>query len=244
MRHRLPLTLLKCTGLVLVATLAWFRAAGADPWQPLEVGRRWEYRGVGGAHQVERITGTLLLRGRTVGVKTYSEGADAGLENYWQLGADGTVLLCGFNNPGAAFALAYEPPIAYLPGPPALGVSRTTDVTAYSLSDGSVFAAFTIQFSVLEEVDLSLPAGAFHALGTGQVLSAPRAIVAGARAFSLDGRSLGRTLPGIAPSPTDWYADGFGVVQYRTSDLYQLVSMALPTPSVHSSWTAIKRLYQ
>jgi hypothetical protein len=178
-----------------------------------------------------------------VAAKYYSEGVDAGLENYWQLGADGTVFLCGFSAAGGTFALAYEPPIAYLPGPPALGVSRTTNATAYNISDGSVYATLTIEFSILEEVDLSLPAGMFHALGTGQVVSTARAIVAGGRTFSPDGRSLGGATASLGSAATDWYADGVGDVQYQTSDLFQLVSFGLPTPTVLSSWSAIKRLY-
>ena len=242
MTHRLSRTLL-CTGFIVLSAFASPKTAAAGPWQPLEVGQYWEYRGVGGTHQVERITGVQSLRGRTVAVKAYSEGIDAGLENYWQLGADGTVFLCGFNSPGGSFALAYEPPIAYLPGPPALGVSRTTNVTSYNLSDGSIYATFTIQLSILEEVDLALPAGMFHALGTGQVVSAPRAIVAGGRTFSLDGRSMGSALPGVGSGATDWYADGIGLVQYQGYELLQLVSFGLPTPTARSSWSAIKRLY-
>ena len=220
------------------------RPAVADPWQPLEFGRSWEYRGVGGAHQIETIAGMHVLRGRTVTAKHYSEGADAGLENYWQLGPDGTVLLCGFDNPTLALALAYEPPIAYLPGPPALGASRTTNVTAYNVADGSVFATFTLTFTVLEEVDLILPAGRFHALGTGQVQVAFRPFQSGGRTFALDGCALASTPPAVSSTPSDWYADGFGVVQYQTNDLYQLVSIAQPTPVAHSTWSAIKRLYQ
>ncbi len=242
MRHRPSRTLL-CAGIIALSALGASRPAAADPWQPLEVGLRWEYRGVGGEHQVERISGLRSVRGRTVAVKAYSEGADAGLENFWQLGADGTVFLCGFNAPSGPLALAYEPPIAYLPGPPALGASRTTDVTVYNLSDGTLYSAFSIRCAVLEEVDLALPAGVFHALGTGQLDSTPRAIVAGGRTFSLDGRSIGGTPAGLGPSPTDWYADGVGVVQYQASDFFQLVSYGQPTPTTRSSWAAIKRLY-
>lgn len=230
--------------LLLALTLTVPGSAQSDPWQPLEVGRSWEYRGVGGKHQVEQITGTRVLRGRTVAVKAYSEGDDAGLENYWTVGVDGTVFLCGFNNQSfVPFAVAYEPPIAYLPGPPALGASRTTDVTAYNVSDGSVFATFTIHFSIQEEVDLVLPAGTFHALGTGQGLPAPRGLQSGSRAFSLDGRVLSPALPGATSNATDWYSDGVGIVQYFSSDLFQLVSLGPPTSIAHSSWGAIKRLY-
>jgi hypothetical protein len=242
MTQRLTRTLL-CTCLIVLSASASPRPALADPWMPLDLGMRWEYRGVGGSHQVETITGFPVLRGRTVAAKYYSEGTDAGLENYWLLAPDGGVLLAGFNNPSAAFALLYEPPIAYLPGPPALGVSRSTDVTAYNLSDGTVYATFTIHFTILEEVDLALPAGMYHALGTGQVVPAPRGIVAGGRTFSLDGRLLSGASTGLGPSASDWFTDGVGVVQYQGSDLYQLVSAGLPTPTARSSWTAIKRLF-
>lgn len=241
--HQRPSRTLLCAGIIALFALGAPRPAAADPWQPLDIGLRWEYRGIGGGHQVEHISGLRSVRGRTVAVKAYDEGADAGLENFWQLGADGTVYLCGFNAPSGPLALAYEPPIAYLPGPPALGVSRTTDVTVYNLADGSLYSAFSIRCLVLEELDLVLPAGVFHALGTGQDMSAPRAIAAGGHTFSLDGRSIGDLPAGLAPSPTDWYTDGVGVVQYQGSDLFQLLSFGLPTPAAHSSWTAIKRLY-
>jgi hypothetical protein len=243
MFHR-PSRTLMCACVIVLSVVATPRPVLADPWQPLEVGRRWEYRGVGGAHQVEHITGLLSLRGRTVAVKAYDEGADAGLENYWQLGADGTVYLCGFAQPGGGLALAYEPPIAYLPGPPALGVGRTTDVTAYNLVDGSVYTAISLRFSILEEVDLVLPGGAFHALGTGEVAPAPPTIVARGRTFSLDGRSLGGMPANLGSSPSDWFTDGVGVVQYLSSDLYQLVATDLPTPTLHHTWGALKRLYE
>jgi hypothetical protein len=35
-----------------------------------------------------------------------------------------------------------------------------------------------------------------------------------------------------------------GVVQYNTSDLYQLVGFGQPTATLASSWGAIKRLYR
>lgn len=243
MRRLLPFQSLVPVLLVAASSFVRPQPVAADPWQPLDVGRRWEYRSVGGAHQVETIIGTLVLRGRSVAAKYYAEGSDAGLENYWMNGADGTVFLCGFSSPSAGLALAYEPPIAYLPGPPALGVSRTTNVTAYNIGDGTVNSSFAITCAVLQEADLSLPAGMFHALGTGQVAPVRPAIVTARGTYSLDGRSLGGPSAGLGAAASDWYSDGVGDVQYQSTDLYQLIGFGLPTPATRSSWGAVKRLF-
>src|SRR5262245_66362812 len=66
-----------------------------DPWMPLATGTQWEYGGDAGGHQVQTITGQTTVRGRTAAVKSYAEGVDAGLENYW-LFDDGDLLLAGF----------------------------------------------------------------------------------------------------------------------------------------------------
>ena len=57
---------------------------------------------------VETITGQTLVRGRVVAVKSYTDGPDAGLQNYWLLAPDGSVMLAGFSNPSAALAWAYD----------------------------------------------------------------------------------------------------------------------------------------
>src|SRR5262249_28381078 len=101
--------------LVIVST----PSLGASPWTPpLADGTRWEYRGDAGGHQVQTITGQTTVRGRVVSVKSYAEGTDAGLENYWLLDPDGSLLLAGFRNPSAGVAVAYEPPLLFMPVPP------------------------------------------------------------------------------------------------------------------------------
>ena len=119
----------------LVAVTVAPTAARGDPWLPLDVGNRWEYGGTGGAHQVETITGQRIVRGRVVSVKSYDEGPDAGLENYWLLDADGSVLLAGFMRPSEGIAWAYEPPIRVLPVPPVVGPQPFQNAVVYDLRD-------------------------------------------------------------------------------------------------------------
>jgi hypothetical protein len=217
--------------------------ARSGDWEPLAIGNRWEYRGTGGSHQVEHITGTFTLRGRVVAIKHYDEGLDAGLDNFWLLDPDGSVLLAGFMG-ADGFGIAYEPPIRYLNGPPAVGAKLPQFVTAYNLQTNAVEFAGDLQRDITESVVLNLPAGSFSALGSGQLATAGPAL-AGRRAFALDGRALPSTSSTVSGTlTTDWYSDGVGVVQYNTSDLYQLVGFGQPTATLATNWGAIKRLYR
>ena len=143
---------------LVIATAFTPSLARSDSWMPLQIGNRWEYRGTGGGHQVEHITGTFTLRGRVVAIKHYDEGVDAGLENYWLNDPDGSVLLAGFTG-ADGFGIAYEPPIRYLNGPPAVGAKPPQFVTAYNLSTNAVEFADYLQRDITEDVVLSLPAG-------------------------------------------------------------------------------------
>lgn len=225
---------------LVIATALTPSLARSDSWEPLQIGNRWEYRGTGGSHQVEHITGTFTLRGRVVAIKHYDEGLDAGLENYWLIDPDGSVLLAGFTA-ADGFGVAYEPPLRYLNGPPAVGAKPPQFVTAYNLSTNAVEFADYLQRDITEDVVLSLPAGSFHALGSGQ-LAAPA--LSARRVSTLDGRALPAAQPnGSGTLSTDWYSEGVGVVQYNTSDLFQLVGFGQPTATLASNWGAIKRLY-
>ena len=216
-----------------------------DSWMPLDIGTRWEYRGVGGAHQVEMITGQANVRGRIVAVKSYSDGPDAGLDNYWLLDADGSVLLAGFLNPSAAFALAYEPPIRFLAVPTDPGPKPVQHIVAHNLFTDAVVGSFDIQMELTGNVVLTLPAGTYQAVGVGQVAPATAQSLATGISFALDGRRLP---PGDASvsavTPSDWYSYGVGVVMLQSSDLFQLVSFGVPTATASSTWGAIKRLYR
>lgn len=218
-------------------------SASAGDWLPLATGNRWEYQGVGGAHQVETITGQTMVRGRVVSVKSYAQGVDAGLQNYWLLDADGSVLLAGFTQPGGT-SWAYEPPIRILPVPPVVGPKPLQPVSVYDLVTGLLVFSDNFQVDVTEEVTLTLPAGSFHAFGVGS-LSPSRPALAKGGSIALDGRRIPASGPSIASSgTTDWFSEGTGDVQYNTDDLYQLVGFGRPTPIASSTWGGLKRLYR
>src|SRR5690242_2957325 len=110
--------------LAAVAALTLVSASSialGDTWAPLATGTHWEYIGDAGAHEAQTITGQTLVRGTAVSVKSSTGGPDDGLQNFWLLDVDGSLLLAGFRNPSAALALAYEPPIRWLPVPPGVG---------------------------------------------------------------------------------------------------------------------------
>src|SRR5207249_250756 len=173
--------------------------------------------------------------------KYYSEGIDAGLENYWLLAPDGSVLLAGFNNPSAALAVLYEPPIRLLPVPPVVGPGPFVSTTIYNLFTDAVLGVFPLRYDVSEDVQLTLPAGSFHAFGVGQAINLPAPQLATRRTLSLDGRTMNPDGSSIyAVSTTDWFSEGVGEVQYSAGDLYQLISFGGPTPTARSSWAAIK----
>jgi hypothetical protein len=219
-------------------------AAAAD-FLPLAVGNFWEYRGVNGSHQVETITGFTAVRGRVVAVKSYAEGVDAGLQNYWLLDTDGSVLLAGFRDQTGSPSWAYEPPIRMLPVPPTLGPQPVQHITIHDVDTDGIVDSFDIRIDVLADSILAVPAGSFHAFGAGQIspLPGPTAAVVARRA--LDGRALGSFPPSVSDIlPTDWYSEGVGVVQYQAADVMQLVAYGRPTPVATSSWGALKRLYR
>ena len=220
------------------------RSASAADWMPLAIGTRWEYRGLGGGSEVQSITGERTLHGRLVATRFYDEGLNAGLENYWLLDADGSVLLAGFLRP-EGFGLIYEPPIRYLPVPPVVGPQPAIRVTAHDFLTDAVVSTWDIHFDIVEDVVLALPAGPFHAFGVVEMSTPVGPGLASSRAFALDGRTLASMPPSLAqPQPSDWFSEGVGVVQFRFSDLFQLVRVEGPTPVARSSWSEVKRIYR
>jgi hypothetical protein len=217
----------------------------SPPLLPLELGNHWDYVGISGAHQVETITGTETILGRTVFVKSYAEGLDAGLENFWLTGPGGEVMLAGFDTHDG-LGLAYDPPITVCGGAPSLGDTWPTHTTAYNLADMSVFATIDITFSALEEVTLTVPAGTFDCIGVGQVAyatSPERARIA-SRGLTLDGRQVAGTRIAASTSARDWFSPGVGDVQYITNDTFQLASYGTATPALTSTWGTLKALYR
>ena len=119
------------------------------------------------------MTGFLIVRGRTVAVKQYLEGVDAGLENYWLTAFDGSVLLAGFYRLADNYGYAYEPPIRLFPAPPVLGDQPFQPIAVYDIVTQSLLFSASVRYDVLEDVMLSLPAGTFHAYGIGRYIPLP-----------------------------------------------------------------------
>jgi len=242
MAGRSACALAACT--VLAALFVPVSALAGD-WLPLSIGNRWEYRGVGGAHQVETITGQTTVRGRTVAVKYYAEGVDAGLENYWYLDPDGSVRLAGFKNPGG-LAYAYEPPVRILHAPPVVGIiDLPSAIDVHDLlTDALLFTTF-FSYDVAEHVSLTLPAGTFDSWGVGQVITLPSPGLKSGSRLGIDGRTMASSGASIySLDETDWFSEGTGDVQYRSSELMQLVAFGRPTPVLATSWGTLKRLYR
>ena len=231
--------------LLLALRTAPAAVAAPPPMLPLEVGNYWSYLGASGAHQVEIITGTQTVRGRTVFVKSYAEGIDAGLENFWLLGPDGEVLLAGFNRTGDGYAIAYEPPITICGGAPSVGDTWTTHTTAYNWPDTSVVTVFDITYGALEEVSLGVPAGTFPCIGVGQVAFATSLASAGlaSRGLTLDGRQVAATRSAAANNASDWYSPGVGEVQYIANDTFRLAGYGNTTPVLGISMGQLKAKY-
>jgi len=217
------------------------------PWMPLAIGTQWEYQGDAGGHQVQTITGQKIVRGRSVAVKSYAEGVDAGLENYWLLDTDGSVLLAGFRNPSAALALAYEPPIRYLPVPPGVGPQPVQHIVAHDLLTDAVVNEFDFQIE-LSVVQLTLPinpAAPYFTAAVGQLGPPSGPALVGRTSFTLDGRHLPTGQHSSASAtPTDFFVQGLGDVAYQSSELFALLGFGQPTPVATSSWGRLKRLYR
>ena len=162
----------------------------------------------------------------------------------WLLAFDGSVLLAGFHSPSAGLGFVYEPPIRYLPVPPALGDQPFQPIAYYDFTTDALLFSGAVRIDVLEDVWLSLPAGTYHSFGVGQYVPLPGPAAAGAR-LTLDGRVVTSTSKSIGIlQPTDWFSEGVGTVMYSSGELYQLGSVGGPTPTAKSSWAAIKRLYR
>jgi hypothetical protein len=244
--HKARAIFFVCAGIFLLALRAAPAAVAAPPSMlPLEVGNYWEYVSASAGHQVETITATQTLLGRTVFVKSYTGGFNAGLENFWLTGPDGEVMLAGFNHRSFSSALAYDPPITICGGAPLVGDTWTTHTTAYNLADMSVYAVFDITFGALEEVSLSVPAGTFPCIGVGQVpfATSPASTCIAGLGLALDGRQVSATRVDSSTDATDWYSPGVGEVKYVGGDTFELAGYGNTTPARPMSVGQLKARY-
>lgn len=237
--------LLRAALIAVVAAQLHGSPARAGEWHPLDALSHWRYAIDGGGTVDVTVTGTITLLGRSVAVEHFSGGIDDGLDQYWLDAPDGSPLLAGFNRPADGFGLAYDPPLMLLEVPPSLGASWTTDATAYSLPDLTLYATLHIQWSVMEDVVLPLPIGNIPSFGVGQVLEqGASATFSSSSGFTVDGRRRPDG-PAIATSnATDWYARNLGIVQYLASTYFRLQSFDRPDAALSSSWGRLKQLYR
>lgn len=228
--------------LAVLATLALSIGAPAlaQPYFPLAIGNSWDYQTAGGVHETQTITGTTTLFANTVFVNTYTNNPDnAGLENYWQVGSNGGVLLLGFYRNLDGLGIVYDPPIDYVDAPLAVGKTWSCESQAYDLPGMVPDFTLAIAFTTYEDVTLTEPAGTFHAFGIGQEYTPSFTKSVAGRQLNLDGTQ--RITTGQA---TDWYAAGVGEVQYNAGALFQLTGLNLPTPASALSWGYVKAAYR
>jgi hypothetical protein len=232
--------MLVLTPVLATLALAIGSPAFAQPYFPLAIGNSWDYQTAGGAHETQTITGTTTVFGHDVFVNTFANNPDnAGLENYWQVGSNGGVLLFGFYRGGDGFGILYDPPLTIVDAPLALGKTWSSEATFYRLPGMTPDGTFTVSFSAYEDVMLTVPAGTFHAFGIGQYLPPGSAKAFASGALNLDG-----TLRVTTSQATDWYTAGVGEVQYGPGDLFELVGLNLPTPAGALSWGYVKAIYR
>lgn len=233
--------------LAVVAATCVLAFPARSAWLPLAVGNEWHYVDDGGDPHVEVITEPVRVRGRPMFVKSYVGGLDDGLVNFWMLDADGSVLLGGYYRALIPFGLVYEPPVRIFPGSPAVGLEWSQHTRAIAIPDNVTFAEFDSDWRVQQQVRLSVPAGEFECFGVGQIAPPEFAAAPQGRALALDGRLAPASAASLSPGPasaSEWYADGVGLVQYRTDVPYVLTACSLPTPVASSSWGRIKGLYR
>lgn len=226
--------------LVMASTSASAIPSHAQSYMPMVVGNRWTYDSASG-HEVQVITGTTTIRGRTMFVRSYEESAEnAGLENYWLVESDGDVLLGGFLRHVEKLGVLYEPPLRMVDVPLSVGATWTTPASYYRLPDTTLAGTFVFRMEVFGDSVLTVPAGTFSAFGIGQspLIAAPAAMVQ-------SGLELDGSVQVAGGSAQDWYSAGVGDVQFGYGDdPFRLTSYDFSTPTTALSWSRLKRLYR
>lgn len=214
--------------------------ATAEDYLPLTIGNYWVYDGSCFAeHERATITGTIQLWGTDVFVNRISESThNEGLENYFTTSEE-DVNLWGFRW-SDGYGMVYYPPLLVVDGPLFLGKQWTSTITIYSTPDSTILGQETWLFQVDTDEMLALPAGSFHAFGIAAGVPSPRAHP------SLGGLGPGGEVlsPAHPRTPSRWWSEGIGIVQYSTSDMYQLSAYGNePTATQMTSWGRVKALY-
>ena len=232
---------MRFVGILVLLSLVWLHSeSSAQEYQPLTIGNQWTYQGSLGAQDGKRVSRTFRLWGTDVSVMHYENTTENdGLENYWTADVQGTVHLWGFYRSVEGLGFLYRPAIEVVQGPLYVGKEWTQHFESYSLPDTIPGGSFIVVYHVYEETDLTVPAGTFHVFGIGSSIRSP--LPGGfpqATALTGEHRAL------QDGSPTDWWANHVGEVQYLGDQMFQLVTFEPPTPVRLITWGVIKALYR
>ena len=222
---------------ILIVAAFLSHPSSAEDYLPLQIGNRWEYTSSEG-DETKEVTGTIELWGEEVYVIEYPQSVhNLGLENYWTTNVEGDVFLWGFWRDDDQWGWLYLPPIPMVDAPLYLDKTWSHTFDTYVLPDTTYAGQHEIGFRVYWEGLLSVPAGDFYSYGIGQYLPVGPGF--------LEDHCLSGEVTVDLPreEPTLWYSDGVGEIQYRTSDIYQLVSFDHPVAIAQTSWGAVKALY-
>ncbi|MBU1700575.1 MAG: hypothetical protein KJ831_10555 [Candidatus Eisenbacteria bacterium] len=221
-----------------------FWAASASPamceeYLPLSVGFEWEYEGLEGHHEVQRVEGIINIWGADVYAMRYEGNPlNEGLVNYWTCDEAGSVLLWGFYIIPDSFGILYDPPIRMVDAPLELGKTWSCTVNVFEWSDSTSSTSLTLDFTVEEEGLIVVPAGEFYTFGIGYEFP-PKHLVPLLQDRDIFGTPLGGH---ERPPASDWWTDGIGRIQYVGAylELFQLAPFSGPTPCRKGTWGSIK----
>lgn len=195
------------------------------------------------------IVGERTVFGVTTRVRRQEEQTQT-YENFWTDDATGNLFLHGAVNYTYGVGWMFAPPIQMVASPLSLGRAWTTEgVQAYDL-DGTPWGSdpFAYPLRVFTEGSLSVPAGPFYAYGVGSDATAPPLLGRDGRSFDLLGRRVEPESAKRDGEATDWYSEGVGVVQMRTTadeaQAFKLVSHGPSVAAETPTWGKIKNAYR
>ena len=228
------------TIIVCIITLLLIGTAIGEDYQPLATGNFWSYLIDDGPLEM-RVVGepVPIHENQTYPIHHTISPENLGLINYWTSEEDGGVLLWGFWRDTWGFL--YQPAIQVVDAPLYVGKTWSNTVDIYALPDTTFYMTIELSYTVHEDPELTVPAGAFPTFGIGEPQPDP-----GAKTF-LDGRF---TFSGeIKSDKRDlvdrWYSLGVGVVQEDLGSIYQLRTYTdHPVPVESSTWGSVKALYR
>jgi hypothetical protein len=212
--------------------------ASGEDYQPLETGNFWSYVAEGGAEEMRVVVEPVpIFNGNPYPLEYTISSSNPGLINFWTSESDGGVLLWGFFR--HTWGYLYQPPIRVVDAPLFVGKTWTSTVDLYALPDTTFFRTASFTYEVLENPELTVPAGIFDTFGISMTSNDMNAIFEGS--FTPWGESRTSNSRDV----DRWYSLDVGVVQDNLDHLYQLETYTdHPVAIEASSWGAVKALYR